>query len=354
MLVLGVESSCDETAFAVVEDGRRVLSNEIASQVEEHARFGGVVPEIASRAHIEAAVPLYRLALAEAGVTIEQIDAIAVTRGPGLAGCLLVGMEFAKGLALRHGKPLHCVHHIAGHLHSVYIGRELDAWGGGVRRALEDDFAPYAALVVSGGHSSLAIVRETLVYETLGETLDDAVGEAYDKVAKLLGLGYPGGPILDRLAAKGDPARFDLPRPIIAQDNYDFSFSGLKTAVARVAELEGAPPYSDAFVADVAASFQAACVDVLLAKTKRALAAHGLSRLAIVGGVACNSGLRAAARERLAGVQLAFPEPEYCTDNAAMIAGVGFSLARAGRRSALSANAEPSLALVAAGRDWNE
>ncbi|MDK2972604.1 MAG: tRNA N6-adenosine threonylcarbamoyltransferase [Candidatus Sumerlaeota bacterium] len=345
MLILGVESSCDETAFAVVENGTRALSNAIASQVELHARFGGVVPEIASRAHLECLVPLLHAALDEAGTTLDAIDAIAVTQGPGLAGCLLVGLEFAKALAFRHGKPLIPVHHIAGHVYSVHIGRERDAWGEGTGSPPPDPLAPYLALVVSGGHSSLIHVRGAGDYVTLGETLDDAVGEAYDKVAKLLGLGYPGGPLLDRLAVNGDPARFDLPRPVLNESHFHFSFSGLKTAVARLVEVRGRESFGEQDLADLAASFQAACIDVLLAKSARALKATGLKRFAIAGGVACNSGLRAAARQRLAGTTLALPEPEFCTDNAAMIAGAGYLAARTRAGRDYGINAEPSLSL---------
>lgn len=355
MLILGIESSCDETAFAVVEGGGRVLSNAIASQVELHARFGGVVPEIASRAHLECCVAMHHQALADAGVSIADVDAVAVTRGPGLAGCLLVGVEYAKGLALRHGKPLAGVHHIAGHIDSVHLGRERDAWGDDVRDA-QRPFRPYVALVVSGGHSSLVHAKAPLEYATLGETLDDAVGEAYDKVAKLLGLGYPGGPLLDKLAATVAKSAYDLPRPLLNRDGYDFSFSGLKTAVARLVETDapkrepGAPLPPD-FVANVAAAFQAAAVDVLLAKARRALDDLGIDRLAIVGGVACNRGLRAAVRERLPRVKVAIPEPEFCTDNAAMIAGIGHRVIASRGAAGLGINAEPGLALDAA--TWN-
>lgn len=348
MRVLGVESSCDETAFAVVEDGRRVLSNAVASQVDLHARYGGVVPEIASRAHLEALAPMLRRALDDAGASLDSIDAIAATQGPGLAGCLLAGLEFAKGLAARHGKPLVGVHHIAGHIHSSEIGRDRDAWGAPVDGPA--DPAPRLALVVSGGHSSLALARGPLDVEVLGETLDDAVGEAYDKSAKLLGLGYPGGPLMDKLAAQGDPKAFDFPRPVLRKAGCAFSFSGLKTAVARAVEIEeraGRDPRADpVFVRDAAASFQAAAIDVLLGKAGRALEEHGLDRLAIVGGVACNRGLRAAARERLAGVRVAIPDPEFCTDNAAMIAGLGFHVLAERGVSTLGINAAPGLALA--------
>jgi len=345
LLILGIESSCDETAFAVVESGRDVLSNTIASQVDIHARFGGVVPEIASRAHLEACAPLLVQSLNEAGTDMSQIGAIGVTRGPGLAGCLLVGTEFAKGLAMRFNIPLVSVHHIAAHAWSPQLARGVDAWG--ARQAA--DFEPYVALVASGGHSSLIEVRGPRDTTILGETMDDAVGEAYDKVAKLLGLGYPGGPMLDKLAQTGDAAAFDLPRPMLKGDGLDFSFSGLKSAVARLVETRTrrGDALNGKVVADMAASFQRVCVDVLLAKAQRALEQTGLRRLALTGGVACNSGLRAAATERLPGVQVAIPSPEFCTDNAAMIAGLAYWVHESGDLADLGLNAAPGLELGA-------
>ena len=348
MLILGIESSCDETAFAVVESGRRVLSNTIASQVEIHARYGGVVPEIASRAHLEACAPLLLECLAEAGATMAEIGAIAVTRGPGLAGCLLVGTEFAKGLALRFGLPVVCVHHIAAHAWSPQLHRGRDAWGASGEST--SAFKPYLALVASGGHSSLIAVCGPLEYQTLGETMDDAVGEAYDKVAKLLGLGYPGGPLLDKLAQGGNPTAFEFPRPLMKGDGLDFSFSGLKSAVARLIEdrTRRQEALEEQQIADVAASFQAACVDVLLTKASRALEQTGLRRLALTGGVACNRSLREAAPQRLKGIDLAIPDPEFCTDNAAMIAGLGYWVHESGGASGLGFNAAPGLELAAA------
>ncbi len=348
MVILGIESSCDETAFAVVESGRRVLSNTIASQVELHARFGGVVPEIASRAHLEACVPMLLQSLDEAGATMAGVDAIAVTRGPGLAGCLLVGTEFAKGLALRFGKPVVAVHHIAAHAWSPQLARDVDAWGAPVESPAS--FEPYVALVASGGHSSLIAVRGPLKYETLGETADDAVGEAYDKVAKLLGLGYPGGPLIDRLARDGNPRAFDLPRPLLRNDRLDFSFSGLKSAVARLVENRNAAadsPMDSPMIADLAASFQAACVDVLLEKCRRALEQTGLRRLAITGGVASNRALREQAVERLHQAKVALPRAEFCTDNAAMIGGLGYWIHKSGGAGGLKLNVAPGLELSA-------
>ncbi len=341
--ILGIESSCDETAAAVVEDGRRVLSNVVSSQVPLHARYGGVVPEIASRAHLEQIVPVCERALSEAGLALDGIDAVAVTRGPGLAGCLLAGVEFAKALASARGLPLVAAHHVAAHLYSVNIGRIRNAWGEDLRLP-ESGTPPYIALAISGGHTSLAGVRGPLDIEVLGETLDDAVGEAYDKVAKLAGLGYPGGARIDALAADGDPARFALPRPMLAREGLDFSFSGLKTAFAREVQKLGGPETLSAdggTLADLCASFQAACVDVLIAKAERALRSSGLVRLAVTGGVACNRGLREALAHRMPGVTVALPEPEYCTDNAAMIAGLACHHLAAGQASGPELNVKP-------------
>lgn len=353
MLILGIESSCDETAAAVVEDGRRVLSNRIASQIPMHQRFGGVVPEIASRAHLEQIVPVVEGALADAGVTLSQIGAIAVTRGPGLIGCLLVGVEFAKALSSAHGIPLVGVQHVAGHLYSPWIGREKDAWGQPVGEAAT--FQPYIGLAVSGGHSSMVLAEGPLTFRTLGETLDDAVGEAYDKIAKLVRLGYPGGPIVDRMAATGNAEAFALPRPMLTQPGYDFSFSGLKTAFAREVEKLGGPDAvagKEALLADLCASFQAACIDVLLGRAKKALRDHRVSRLAIVGGVACNRGLRAAIAGKLPRTTVAIPHPEFCTDNAAMIAGAGYPAFLAQCRSTPALNATAQLDLSAGAGKW--
>lgn len=356
MLILGIESSCDETAAAVVADGRRVLSNRIASQIPLHQRWGGVVPEIASRAHLEQIVPIVEGALSDAGVGLTEIDAVAVTRGPGLAGCLLVGVEYAKALCAARGIPLIAVQHVAGHLYSPFIGREADAWGTPVAEPAKH--APYVGMAVSGGHSSMVLVRGPLQFEPLGETLDDAVGEAYDKIAKLIGLGYPGGPLVDRIAATGNPAAFDLPRPLVKPDRegYDFSFSGLKTAFAReVEKLGGAETVraDERLVADLCASFQAAAVDVLVLRAHKALQLlPAPGRLAVVGGVACNRGLREALAKRLPRVAVALPAPEFCTDNAAMIAGAAHVIATAGATSGLALNATPQLELCAPPASW--
>lgn len=338
-LILGVESSCDETAFAVVRGDGTVLSNTIASQVELHARYGGVVPEIASRAHLEACVPLYHRSLADAGISMEQVDAIAVTKGPGLLGCLLIGVEFAKTLAFTHEKPLVGVQHVAGHVYSPWLRTDRNAWG-----QPENRWEPYVALVASGGHSSIILARSPLDLVTLGETIDDAVGEAYDKIGKLLGLPYPGGPAIDRIAAQGNPSAFRFPLPMLDREGFDFSFSGLKTAVARTIEQEGGPKaLAPGRLADICASFQHAAVRILGEKCRRAVSEARLTRLAITGGVACNRGLREALGGMIPGVTIAFPRPEFCTDNAAMIAGLGYHALAAGLRDDLDMNADPSL-----------
>jgi N6-L-threonylcarbamoyladenine synthase len=335
-----------------VEDGRRVLSNVIATQVPIHQRYGGVVPEIASRAHLEQIVPVVEQALCDAGVGLHQIGALAVTRGPGLIGCLLVGVEFAKAISATHGLPLHAIQHVAGHALSVYLGTENDAWGNPVAGPSKHE--PYIALAVSGGHSSLLLVDEDWSIRIIGETLDDAVGEAYDKIAKAAGLGYPGGPLVDKLAAEGNPEAFDFPRPMVGKSGCDFSFSGLKTAFARELErLGGRDSLTDrpAIVRDLCASFQAAAVDVLISKAKRALKEHGLRRLAVVGGVACNRGLRAALAKRMDRTHVAFPDPVYCTDNAAMIAGAA-GLLPFGHTSSLALNATVQLDISASATQW--
>ena len=352
MLILGIESSCDETAAAVVENGRRVLSNVIASQVPIHQRHGGVVPEIASRAHLEQIVPVVDEALRTAGVSLSQLQGIAVTRGPGLIGCLLVGVEFAKTLAATQRLPLFAMQHVAGHALSVYLGTEKDAWGSEIAEPLRRE--PYIALAVSGGHSSMLLVDADWSIRVLGETLDDAVGEAYDKIAKAAGLGYPGGPLVDKLAAEGNPDAFDFPRPLTGKAGYDFSFSGLKTAFAREIERQGgreALSTNPGLVRDLCASFQAAAVDVLIARGKKALKDHGLRRLAVVGGVACNRGLRKALAERLSRSHVALPNPEYCTDNAAMIAGAA-GLLPVGAGSTHALNATSSLDISASAGAW--
>ena len=314
-LVLGIETSCDETGIGIVR-GRTLLADAVASSVEEHARFGGVVPEVASRAHVEAMVPTVHRALADAGVRLSDVDAVAVTAGPGLVGALLVGVAAAKAYAVALDVPLYGVNHLAAH-----VAVDLLEHG-----PLPE---PCVALLVSGGHSSLLLVEDlSRELVPLGQTVDDAAGEAFDKVARLLGLGFPGGPVVDRLAAGGDPAAIAFPRGKGADSSYDVSFSGLKTAVARWVEAcEGPVP-----VADVCASFQEAVVDVLTAKAVRACRERGVGHLLIGGGVAANSRLRALAQQRCAdaGIVLRVPRPGLCTDNGAMVAALGARLVEAG------------------------
>ncbi|MFH2007293.1 MAG: tRNA (adenosine(37)-N6)-threonylcarbamoyltransferase complex transferase subunit TsaD [bacterium] len=313
MLVLGIESSCDETAAAVVDEELRVCSNIISSQVDVHHEFGGVVPELASRQHILNIVSVTRRALAEAGVSASDLSGIAVTTGPGLVGALLVGLQFAKALSFVHRKPLLAVDHLLAHLESAFV-----------RRGAPTPEFPHVCLLVSGGHTMLGVRRSPHELEVLGATRDDAAGEAFDKVAKMLGLGYPGGQVVDRLAAAGDPSAIRFPRAMRGRQEWDFSFSGLKTAVKQHLERLG-PPADDQALADLCASFQEAVVEVLVTRARRATRATGLGQLVVAGGVAANSRLRAAlelmAREQ--GTELFIPPPVLCTDNAAMVAVAG-------------------------------
>jgi N6-L-threonylcarbamoyladenine synthase len=333
MLVLGLESSCDETAAAVVADGRDVRSDVIASQVEVHAPYGGVVPELASRAHIVHVVPVLRAALDQAGVTLDDIEGIAVTRGPGLVGALLVALQTAKAVAYARGLPLVGVHHLEGHLSAVYLEENPPPF-------------PHLALVVSGGHTSLIRVDDHGALHEIGATRDDAAGEAFDKVAKLVGLGYPGGVVIDRLARQGDPGAVPLPRAMTGKHTGDdFSFSGLKTAVLNHVRGHGVP--QGQALADLCASFQAAVVEVLVRKTRKAARREGLGHVQVCGGVAANSLLRAEMRR--AGEEDDFavyvPPPRRCTDNAAMIAAAGYHRLRRGERAGYDLNASASLPL---------
>lgn len=332
-LVLAIETSCDETAAAVMRGGVEVLSSVVASQVDFHARFGGVVPEIASRKHTEAIVGVVAEALSLAAVTLEDLDAIAVTQGPGLIGALVVGLAYAKGLAFATGLPLVGVNHLEGHIFANLL-------------AEPDLTPPLVALVVSGGHTSLVHIPEWGVYEILGETLDDATGEAFDKVAKVLGLGYPGGPVLSRLAADGDPAAIDFPRAMMRSGDYRFSLSGLKTAVINHIRHEREAG-REIDLPDLAASFQAAVVDVQVAKTVRAAEEHGVNAVCLAGGVAANPALRESLREALAAehISLCVPPFALCTDNAAMIAAAGTWRLRRGDTIALDAEAVADLRL---------
>ncbi|MFC5749098.1 tRNA (adenosine(37)-N6)-threonylcarbamoyltransferase complex transferase subunit TsaD [Actinomadura rugatobispora] len=334
-LVLGIETSCDETGVGVVR-GHTLLADAIASSVEEHARFGGVVPEVASRAHLEAMTPTVERALADAGATFQDVDAFAVTAGPGLPGALMVGVAAAKAYALSLGKPLYGVNHLAAHV-------AVDQLEHGPLPK------PCVAMLVSGGHSSLLLVPDiTGDVRSLGSTVDDAAGEAFDKVARVLDLGFPGGPVIDRRAREGDPAAIPFPRGKYDDGTYDFSFSGLKTAVARWVEAKeraGEPVP----VADVAASFQEAVVDVLTHKAIKVCHENDVKDLLIGGGVAANSRLRALAQERCddAGIRLRVPRPKLCTDNGAMVAALGSELLASGRPpSELDLPADSSLPLV--------
>ena len=332
-LVLGIETSCDETAVGIVR-GRTLLANVIASSVEEHARFGGVVPEIASRAHLEAMQPTIKKALADAKVSLSDIDAIAVTAGPGLVGALLVGVGSAVGLAIGLDKPIYAVNHLAAHISVDYLTHK-------------QEIEPTIALLVSGGHSSLLQVNDiTSSVVKLGQTIDDAAGEAFDKIARVMKLGFPGGPAIDAMAKEGSATAIDFPRGLTTSNDwqtrpYDFSFSGLKTAVARY--LESVPDYVRA---DVAASFQESIVDVLMLKALAACKESGIDSLVIAGGVAANSRLRAVAQQRCekAGIHLRIPAPGLCTDNGAMVASLGALMAAAGRApSPVAFDADSSL-----------
>ncbi len=331
--ILGIESSCDETAAAVVVNGRTVLSNEISSQIDIHTLYGGVVPEIASRKHVERVNQVIREALRKADRKLSDLDAIAVTYGPGLVGALLVGVSAAKAISFASGIPLIGVHHIEGHISANYI-------------AAPDLEPPFLCLVVSGGHTHLVIVRDYGKYEILGRTMDDAAGEAFDKVARAVGLGYPGGPKIDRAAREGNPDAIHFPRGKVADSAFDFSFSGLKSAVLNYLNTEEMAGRS-VCVPDVAASFQKSVVEVLVGHAMTAAEQYHCSRFALAGGVASNSALRAAAKEACAERGIAFycPPPILCTDNAAMIGCAGYYDYLRGIRSGLDLNAVPNLAL---------
>ena len=333
VLILAIESSCDETAAAVVKNGREVLSNVINTQIAIHTEYGGVVPEIASRKHIENINPVIRKALEDAGVTLDDIDAIGVTYGPGLVGALLVGVAEAKAIAFAKNKPLVGVHHIEGHISANYVeNKELEP--------------PFVALVVSGGHTHLVKVNDYGEYEIVGRTRDDAAGEAFDKVARAIGLGYPGGPKIDKLAKEGNPDAIEFPRAHVDDAPYDFSFSGIKSAVLNYinsANMQG----KEINRADVAASFQKAVVDALVSRAVRLAKECGMDKLAIAGGVASNSALRKAMEEACEkrGMKFYRPSPIYCTDNAAMIGAAAYYEYLAGTRSGWDLNAVPNLKL---------
>ncbi len=333
MIVLGIETSCDETAAAVLDGGRKILSSVVASQDDVHAPYGGVVPELASRRHLEVVVPVIRRALAEAGMGLSDLDGIAVTQGPGLVGSLLVGCSAAKALAWAHGTPLVGVNHLEGHIYSAFLEE----------RAPEH---PFLALVVSGGHTALYVVETPRRYVRVGQTRDDAAGEAFDKVAKILGLGYPGGPAIERAAHGGDAAAIRFPTPTMSDGSPDFSFSGIKTAVSL--HVRRAGTLSTAQVADVAASFQVTVVKTLVRKSVRAGQRLGIRRLVLTGGVAANTALRHALQAECSerGWELFIPSRALCTDNAAMIAAAGHDRLEAGERAPLTMNADPGMALA--------
>lgn len=332
--ILAIESSCDETAAAVVEDGRYVLSSEIYTQIPLHEKFGGVVPEIASRNHVAKLPTVVDTALSDAGVSLADIDAIAVTCGPGLVGALLCGVSYAKGLAYAAKKPLVPVNHIEGHICANYI----------THKNLEP---PFVCLVVSGGHSHIVVVEDHLSYRLMGATRDDAAGEAYDKVARILGLGYPGGPKLEALAREGDPHKYAMPVSFRGETHLDFSFSGIKTAVVNLVhkmEQKG-EEYNRA---DVAASFQQAVVTALVKNTIEAAKRENLNKIALAGGVSANSALRDALSSAAAavGMEVYLPNMAYCTDNAAMIGSAAYYRYLAGARAGLDLNANPSLSFL--------
>ncbi len=341
-LVLGIESSCDETAAAVLEAGARLRSNVIASQVELHAPYGGIVPELASRRHLEVIQPILDRALADAGIGLPEVTAVAVTQGPGLVGSLLVGVSVAKAIAYARRLPLVAVNHLEGHIAAALL-------------TFPDLTPPFLALVVSGGHTHLYHVPVECTYRLLGRTRDDAAGEAFDKVAKLLGLGYPGGPIIEREASGGNPEAIPFPRATFSNGGLDFSFSGLKTAVVQHLHERYRPGTPGAQPAigpgerkDICASFQQAAVDMLTGRVMQAARELGVGRLVVAGGVACNGALRGAllAESEAEGIQLFLPPPALCTDNAAMIAAAGSSRLRRGERAGWDLNAVPNLPLV--------
>jgi N6-L-threonylcarbamoyladenine synthase len=346
--ILGIETSCDETAASVVLDGRTIASNIVASQIALHAEYGGVYPEVASRAHVEAISPVVQQALSEAGVTADSLDAIAVTRGPGLVGSLMVGINFAKGLALTSGKPLLGINHLEGHVYSL--------WLTGAFQPIE---FPVLVLIVSGGHTELLLMKDHGNYQRLGGTLDDAAGEAFDKVGRLLELPFPGGPHIERAAQMGNVNAFDFPRAMRHDDSYDFSFSGLKTAVMREVTVQpsaaarnrrargdekNAQLRSDVSVNDVAASFQDAVTDVLVEKTARAAAEHNVTEILIAGGVSANQMLRQKMRKET-DLPVRYPPLNLCTDNGAMIAAAGAIRYEMGLRSATGFDVRPMWAL---------
>ncbi|MBU8696985.1 tRNA (adenosine(37)-N6)-threonylcarbamoyltransferase complex transferase subunit TsaD [Bacillus pumilus] len=331
--ILGIETSCDETAASIVKNGKEIVANVVASQIESHKRFGGVVPEIASRHHVEQVTIVLEEVMAKANMSFQDLDAIAVTEGPGLVGALLIGVNAAKALSFAHQIPLVGVHHIAGHIYANQLVDELQF--------------PCLALVVSGGHTELVLMKEHGSFEVIGETLDDAAGEAYDKVARTMGLPYPGGPHIDRLAHEGEPT-IKLPRAWLEEGSYHFSFSGLKSAVINT--LHNASQKGEIIAPEnLAASFQASVIEVLVGKTLKAAEAYGVKQVVLAGGVAANKGLREAlttAFTKLPEVKVIVPPLSLCTDNAAMIAAAGTIAFERGIRGDMAMNGQPGLPLV--------
>ena len=339
MYILGIDTSCDDTSAAVVEDGRRVLSSVVHSQIRVHHRHGGVVPELASREHIRNILPVVQEALGKAGMELKNIDGFAVTIGPGLIGSLLVGLYYVKALSYAMGPPFVGVNHLEGHILSIFLEHNPPPF-------------PFLCLTVSGGHTNLYHVLDFGKYEQLGRTLDDAAGEAFDKVAKLLGLGYPGGPVIDALAKEGDPSKVSFPRAYMSKDSLDFSFSGLKTAVALFVKRwkKGVDPDTHGVtVNDLVASFQESVIDVLVYKTLKAQEITGCRHICIAGGVACNSRLREKFTEagRQRGLRVLWPRPEYCTDNGAMIAVAGYHMIAKGKAADLAIDVRSRFPLAA-------
>jgi len=331
MIVLGIESSCDETAAAVVKDGKKIISNVVSSQVDFHKKYGGVVPEIASRKHLELIVPVIKEALKKAKLTLDEIEGIAVTQGPGLVGSLLIGISLAKSIAYIKNLPLIGINHLEGHLNAIFLEEE-------------DLGFPFVGLVVSGGHTNLYQVKAMGDYTFLGQTRDDAAGEAFDKVAKLLGLGYPGGVIIDKMAREGDATAIDFPRAIIAKDSFDFSFSGIKTAVLHYLKRQE-DKINNGHIKDIVASFQEAVVDVLVTKVINAAKRYKVDKVVLAGGVAANTRLRekVAAQSAIENIKVFIPSPHLCTDNAAMIAATGEYYLKKGITSPLTLNASSRL-----------
>jgi N6-L-threonylcarbamoyladenine synthase len=336
VIILAIETSCDDAGAAVISNGRKILSNVVSSQVSIHQKYGGVVPELASRRHIESIVPIVTEALEAAKVTLKEIDGIAVTQGPGLVGSLLVGLSFAKSLSFVKGLPFIGVNHIEAHLSAIFLDKNPPKF-------------PFIGLVVSGGHTSLFRVDGFGKYKRLGQTRDDAAGEAFDKVAKLLGLGYPGGPIIDELSKRGDPKAIRFPRASLGKDSFDFSFSGLKTAVVNYVKAHPQPAggYSEDLIRNIVSSFQEAVVEVLVKRTLQAAQHQGLSRVVLSGGVAANCRLRERMEEEAfqQEVKLYIPPPSFCTDNAAMVGVVGYEYLKRDIRSPLSLNVFSNLPL---------